>query len=120
MRRRSSFGGSFDNSFKDTSGGFDRKETSYQKKIQLEASNPYQFFPPGIQPDYSEIRFYDFDSSWSRWRRGYELYCITQSYLASSEKERNSRGDFRMYMAFQLFPGLFIPARIFTFPTYLT
>ena len=117
MKRRSSFGGSFDNSFKDTSGGFDRKETSYQKKIQLEASNPYQFFPPGKQPDYSEIRFYDFDSSWSRWRRGYELYCITQSYLASSEKERNSRGDFRMYMAFQLFPGLFIPARIFTFPS---
>ena len=117
MRRRSSFGGSFDNSFKDVSGGFDRKETSYQKKIQLEALNPYQFFPPGQQPDYSEVRFYDVDSSWSRWRRGYELYCITQSYLGSREKERNSRGDFRMYLTFQLFPGLFIPARIFTFPS---
>jgi hypothetical protein len=117
MRRRSSFGGAFDNSFKDMSGGFDKKETSYQKKIQLESLNPYQFFPPGTQPDYSEIRFYDFDSSWSRWRRGYELYCITQSYLGSREKERNSRGDFRMYMTFQLFPGLFIPARIFTFPS---
>jgi len=117
MRRRSSFGGSFDASFKDPSGGFNRKETSYQKKIELEAINPYQFFPPGTQPDYSEVRFYDVDSSWSRWRRGYELYCITQSYLGSREKERNSRGDFRMYMTFQLFPGLFIPARIFTFPS---
>ena len=70
-RRTSSFGKSFDTSFKEISGGFDRKETSYQKKIQLESLNPYQFFPPGEQPDYSEIRFYDFDSSWSRWRRGY-------------------------------------------------
>ena len=116
-RRTSSFGKSFDTSFKEISGGFDRKETSYQKKIQLESLNPYQFFPPGEQPDYSEIRFYDFDSSWSRWRRGYELYCITQSYLASQSKERNSRGDFRMYMAFQFFPGLFIPVRIFSFPS---
>ena len=117
IQRVSSFGGAFDAGFKDPSGGFDKRERDYQKKIELEATNPYQFFPPGTRPDYSEIRFYDIDSSWSRWRRGYELYCITQSYLGSRKKERNSRGDFRMYMSFQLFPGLFIPARIFTFPS---
>ena len=32
----------------------------------------------------SEINFYNTDSLWSRWRRGYELYTATQSYLIKS------------------------------------
>lgn len=109
-RRKQSFGGSFDASFK----GFDDKKKS--KKYDLGDSDPYKFTPD----DYSitsRIRFYDHDSLWSRWRRGYDLYAITQSYLGSNATERNTRGDFRMYVAFQQFPGVFIPARIFTFPS---
>lgn len=52
---------------------------------------PYQFVPIGREDDYSEIRFYDFDSTWCRWRRGYELYVITQQYLGSSATGRNTR-----------------------------
>jgi hypothetical protein len=94
------------------------------------------FNPPGADPsqdflsnegtfkftprdsDYrSRIRFYDHDSLWARWRRGYELYTITQSTLGSFADQRPQYGDFRMYCAYQLFPGVFIPARVFTFPT---
>jgi hypothetical protein len=113
-RRRSSFGTSFDNSFKGFSDAVLKKEKSNQGDY---VDTPYQFVPPGRQDDYSEVRFYDFDSTWSRWRRGYELYCITQQYLASSATGRNTRGDFRMFFTFQFFPGLFVPVRIFTFPS---
>ena len=65
----------------------------------------------------SEIRFYNTDSLWSRWRRGYELYSLTQSLLGSTAGERQRRGDYRLYFTFQQFPGVFIPARIFTFPS---
>ena len=76
----------------------------------------FKFTPQNTQLK-SRIRFYDHDSLWSRWRRGYELYTITQSVLGSYANERKSRGDFRMYCTFQQFPGVFIPARVFTFPT---
>ncbi len=65
----------------------------------------------------SEIRFYNTDSLWSRWRRGYELYTLTQSLLGSTAGERQRRGDYRLYFTFQQFPGVFIPARIYTFPS---
>jgi len=65
----------------------------------------------------SEIRFYNTDSLWSRWRRGYELYSLTQSLLGSTAGERQRRGDYRLYFTFQQFPGVFIPARLFTFPS---
>ena len=65
----------------------------------------------------SEVRFYNTDSLWSRWRRGYELYSLTQSLLGSTAGERQRRGDYRLYFTFQQFPGVFIPARIFTFPS---
>ena len=65
----------------------------------------------------SEIQFYNQDSLWTRWRRGYELYSITQSMLGSTAKERQRRGDYRLYFTFQQFPGVFIPARIYTFPS---
>jgi len=65
----------------------------------------------------SEIRFYNTDSLWSRWRRGYELYTITQSMMGSTAGERQRRGDYRLYFTFQQFPGVFIPARIYTFPS---
>ena len=111
-RKKQNFGGSFDASFK----GFDEKKKKSSKKYELGDDGPYDFTPE----DYaitSRIRFYDHDSLWSRWRRGYDLYCIIQSYFGTNATERNTRGDFRMYCAFQQFPGVFIPARIFTFPS---
>ena len=65
----------------------------------------------------SEIRFYNTDSLWSRWRRGYELYTLIQSTLGSTAAERKRRGDYRLYFTFQQFPGVFIPARVYTFPS---
>ena len=111
-RRRQSFGGSFDSSFKD----FSDSKGSKSKKYEITDTNPYQFTPSDKSLT-SEIRFYDHDSLWSRWRRGYDLYSIIQSYFGTSATDRNTRGDFRMYVAFQQFPGVFIPARIFTFPS---
>mgnify|MGYP003335551570 CR=1 FL=1 len=79
-------------------------------------TNPFKFTPK--DDDFkSRIRFYDHDSLWTRWRRGYELYTITQSVLGSFSNERFFRGDYRMYCAYQQYPGVFIPIRIFTFPT---
>ena len=43
----------------------------------------------------SEVNFYNTDSLWSRWRRGYELYTATQSFLGSTASERGKRGDYR-------------------------
>tara|TARA_B100001287_G_scaffold197846_1_gene167417 strand:+ start:780 stop:3050 length:2271 start_codon:yes stop_codon:yes gene_type:complete len=65
----------------------------------------------------SEVKFYNQDSLWTRWRRGYELYTFTQTILGSTSKERDKRGDYRLFFTFQQFPGVFIPARIFTFPS---
>jgi len=65
----------------------------------------------------SEVRFYNQDSLWTRWRRGYELYSLTQSMMGSTANERQRRGDYRLYFTFQQFPGVFIPARIYTFPS---
>lgn len=79
-------------------------------------TNPFKFTPKDNKIR-SRIRFYDHDSLWARWRRGYELYTITQSVLGSFSNERAARGDYRMYCTFQQFPGVFIPARVFTFPT---
>lgn len=112
-RKKQNFGGSFDASFKGFNTEFDKKS---KKKYELGDDDPYKFTPEDFAIT-STIRFYDHDSLWSRWRRGYDLYCITQSYLGSNATERNTRGDFRMYVAFQQFPGVFIPARVFTFPS---
>ena len=65
----------------------------------------------------STVAFYNTDSLWSRWRRGYELYTATQSFLGSTASERSKRGDYRVYFSFQQYPGVFIPARIYTFPS---
>ena len=65
----------------------------------------------------SEIKFYNHESLWTRWRRGFELYTFTQQVLGSTANERNRRGDYRLFFTFQQFPGVFIPARIFTFPS---
>ena len=78
--------------------------------------NPFNFTPKDSSYR-SRIRFYDHDSVWARWRRGYELYVLTQSTLGSYGDQRNNYGDYRFYCAYQLYPGIFIPARIFTFPT---
>jgi hypothetical protein len=100
-------------------GKLDKKFSSLTKfngtDKRAEIENP---FDPSLTPEIeSEIRFYNQDSLWTRWRRGYELYSLTQTYLGSGATGRNTRGDFRMYCAFQQFPGVFIPARMFTFPS---
>lgn len=113
-------------------GGFNRPSKSnfngnFAKNLGDDASffklpdwemdtNPFKFTPKSDELR-SRIKFYDHDSLWARWRRGYELYTITQSILGSFASERASRGDYRMYCTFQQFPGVFIPARVFTFPT---
>lgn len=101
---------------KGLSKGFD-DQAGFNKVPSWELdTNPFKFTPKNNKLR-SRIRFYDHDSLWSRWRRGYELYTITQSILGSFSNERAARGDYRMYCTFQQFPGVFIPARIFTFPT---
>lgn len=78
--------------------------------------NPYKFTPKDSTLT-SRIRFYDSDSLWSRWRRGLELYTIIQSTLGSFYNERSYRGDYRMYCSFQQYPGVFVPLRLFLFPS---
>lgn len=113
-RKRSSFGGSFDNNLV---GGFSdavkKKPTRYELGVD---DNPYKFTPKDFKTT-SRIRFYDHDSTWTRWRRGYELYTLTQTIFGSAATGRNTRGDFRMYCGFEQFPGVFIPARMFMFPS---
>lgn len=113
-RKSSGFGGNFD---RNPVKGFDDpsvpKLTTPEQRFE---TNPFRFTPANSQLK-SRIRFYDYESNWTRWRRGYELYTITQSVLGSFAEQRSQYGDFRMYCAYQLFPGVFIPARLFTFPT---
>lgn len=78
--------------------------------------NPYKF-APADDSLVSRIKYYERNSLWSRWRRGYELFTITQSVFGSYGDTRPEYGDYRMYFAYQLFPGVFIPARLFSFPT---
>ena len=110
---------SFGNAAKGFDGGlskgfekFDRKPVENFNSID----NPFKFTPK--DSDYkSRIGFYDHDALWTRWRRGYELYTITQSFLGAYAEQRTNIGDYRFYCTYQLYPGIFIPARLFTFPT---
>jgi hypothetical protein len=109
----------FNNSAKNFDGGLSKGFNSPSEKKETDFSaldNPFKFTPKNTEYR-SRIGFYDHDSVWTRWRRGYELYTITQSTLGSFAEQRSQYGDFRMYCAYQLFPGFFIPARVFTFPT---
>lgn len=106
-------GQNFDGKF---SKKFDKLTDFSPKKEKRRAPNPFDFEPTNREAD-SEIIFYNNDSLWSRWRRGYDLYSIMQTYFGTSATDRNTRGDFRMYCAFQQFPGVFIPARMFMFPS---
>ena len=101
----------------------------FEDKSNFELKNNFKNFEnipkkPSIYPRgsdgyalESEVKFYNQDSLWTRWRRGYELYTFTQQILGSTSKERDRRGDYRLFFTFQQFPGVFIPARIFTFPS---
>lgn len=100
---------------KDLSKTFNPAGSEDAAKFEF-TDNPFKFTPKDSTYR-SRIRFYDRDALWTRWRRGYELYTITQSVLGAYADQRAKYGDFRMYCAYQLFPGVFIPARLFTFPT---
>ena len=111
------FGGSSSQSFDGKfAKKFDKLTDFSPKREKRQAPNPFDFEPSNRESD-SEIIFYNNDSLWSRWRRGYDLYSLTQTYFGTSSADRNTRGDFRMYCAFQQFPGVFIPARMFMFPS---
>ena len=114
------------NSFKNPSKiGFDTKfSKSFEKDNQFNndkgfkiTKDPYKV--DRLKKNYgaSEVDFYNKDSLWSRWRRGYELYLTTQSMMGSTASERGVRGDYRLYFTFQQFPGVFIPARIYIYPS---
>ena len=92
------------------------EDVNFNKAADFALDNAFKFTPKDKQT-VSRIRFYDKDSLWSRWRRGYELYTIVQTTLGSSYNERNYRGDYRMYCSFQQYPGVFVPLRIFMFPS---
>ena len=111
-RRNSSFGGSFDSSFVNNFSAEVRRSAGYELG---DDTNPFDFEPPGRQ--LSRIRFYNVDSAWARWRRGYELYTMMQTIFGTSNVDRRQRGDFRLYSIFQQQPGRFVPARIFTYPS---
>jgi hypothetical protein len=120
-RNKKSFGSSFDSPSKRSFNGANFSKFTEDNPFKsnpdyTKESQKFQFLPSNPKL-LSRIRFYDYDSLWTRWRRGYEIYTITQSVLGSFAKERRSRGDFRMYCTFQQFPGVFIPARVFTFPS---
>lgn len=109
------FGGSSKSFDSGLSKSFDKFES---KKIEnfKNIDNPFKFTPK--DPAYiTRIGFYDRDALWTRWRRGYELYSITQSFLGTNPEQRTTAGDYRFYCTYQLYPGVFIPARLFTFPT---
>lgn len=102
----------FDRGF---SKGFEDPGKSSEASIG-KFDNPYSFSAKNSEYK-SRIRFYDRDALWARWRRGYELYTITQSVFGSTAINRGAVGDYRFYCAFQQYPGIFIPARVFTFPS---
>ena len=111
------------NSFSGTSKGFDgglsKGFKTPDEKLDITFNgfdNPFKFTPQDTEYR-SRIGFYDHDALWTRWRRGYELYTITQSFLGSYSEQRSNIGDYRFYCTYQLYPGIFIPARLFTFPT---
>ena len=103
---------SFDSGLSKSFDKFENKEIKNFKNID----NPFKFKPKETTY-FSRIGFYDHDALWTRWRRGYELYSITQSFLGTSAEQRTSIGDYRFYCTYQLYPGVFVPARLFTFPT---
>ena len=112
---KNSFGGS-NNSFNGKlSKGFDSPID--KTKVDFDKlDTPFTFTPPDSRFK-SRIKFYDRDSLWARWRRGYELYTITQSLYGAGAAERSSIGDYRFHCAFQHKSGIFTTARVFTFPS---
>ena len=109
------FGGTSKSFDSGLSKNFDNFESKDVKKFKT-IDNPFKFTPE--RTGYvSRIKFYDQDALWTRWRRGYELYAITQSFLGTGANQRTTTGDYRFYCTYQLYPGIFVPARLFTFPT---
>jgi hypothetical protein len=97
-------------------GDFENAKQFQKSPTYSLESNPFKFTPDKDEIR-SRIKYYDQDSLWARWRRGYELYTITQSVLGTTAVERESKGDYRLYCSYQQYPGVFIPVRLFTFPS---
>jgi hypothetical protein len=114
MARFNGFTGDFSSGI--TKGFSIPSDKSLGIKDYAVADNPFKF-TPNKDEFKSRIRFYDRDSLWARWRRGYEIYTVMQSVFGTSAKQRSAIGDYRSYCAFQQYPGIFIPARIFTYPS---
>ena len=112
-RKKDSFGNRFDSGFQSFSDQIKKESNKY---ILATDKNPFDFEPKD-RKQISRIRFYNHDSMWNRWRRGYELYTLTQTMFGGKATGRESRGDYRIYCTFQQYPGIFIPARLFAFPS---
>ena len=112
---KNSFGGG-NNSFNGKlSKGFDSPVDKL--KVNFDQLDTPFTFTPNDQRYKSRIRFYDRDSLWARWRRGYELYTITQSMYGAGSESRSSIGDYRFHCAFQHKSGIFVTARVLRFPS---
>jgi hypothetical protein len=112
-RRKDSFGNRFDGHIKSFSNQLKKEANQFTSNKK---ENPFDF-EPADGKQISRIRFYNHDSMWNRWRRGYELYTLTQTVFGGQATGRSSRGDYRIYCTFQQYPGIFIPARLFAFPS---
>ncbi len=111
------------NSFNRSSTNFNRGLSdgfSNESKTAVPGFNtvdtPFKFTPKDSNLR-SRIRFYDRDGLWPRWRRGYEMYTTLQTVYGATPNNRRIIGDYRSYCAFQQYPGFFVPARFFTFPS---
>jgi hypothetical protein len=111
------------NSFAGNNSGFNGKLSKGfdspidNTKINFDQLDTPFTFTPNDSRFKSRIKFYDRDSLWARWRRGYELYTITQSLYGSGAAKRSTIGDYRFNCAFQHKSGIFTTARVFTFPS---
>ena len=61
----------------------------------------------------SEIKFYNQDSLWTRWRRGYELYTFTQQILGSTAKERDKEETIDYFLLFNNFRSFYTCKNIY-------
>jgi hypothetical protein len=76
-RKKDSFGNRFDSGFNSFSDQIKKESNKYDLAAN---KNPFDFEPKDRQ-QISRVRFYNQDSMWNRWRRGYELYTFNANLL---------------------------------------